>query len=63
MFHLFDWWSGLSPFWRYGVGLLFLAISTLLWLGGTLWPWGWIVGVVLLLLGGPSDSEKKGYRF
>lgn len=60
---LFGWWSGLSPVIRYGVALALLAISTVLYLAGTLWPWGWAVGAVLLLFAGPSDSEKRGYRF
>ncbi len=58
-----EWWSGLSPWLRYGVAVFFLLISTGLWFAGTFWPWGWGVGVVLLLFSGPSDSEKKGYRF
>ncbi len=60
---LFEWWSELGPLWRYGLPVLLLAISTLLWIGGTFWPWGWAVGGVMLLFSGPSDSEKKGYRF
>jgi len=27
-----------------------------------LWPWGWAVGVVLLLMAAPSKAEKKGYH-
>ena len=60
---MFGWWAGLPPILRYGVAVLFLLISTVLLLFGRIWPWGWAVGVVLLLLSGPSDSEKKGYRF
>jgi hypothetical protein len=42
------------------VGLVLLGISTLIWFGGRFWPWGWVVGVILLLAaipGGPRRSE------
>lgn len=57
---LFEWWSDL-PWWlRYGVAAVFLLISTgLYFFGDILW---WVVGVVLLLFGGPSGPEKRGYR-
>jgi hypothetical protein len=58
----FEWWAGLSPWIRYGVAAAFLLASTLIYfLAGRIWIWGWIVGGVLLLFAGPSDSEKKGY--
>lgn len=60
---MFEWWSNLPAVLRYGVAIAFLAASTILLLSGRFWPWGWAVGIVLLLLAGPSDSEKKGYRF
>lgn len=59
----FEWWAGLSPFVRYGLAIILLLISTAMLIGGTLWPWGWVAGAIMLLFGGPSDSEKKGYRF
>jgi hypothetical protein len=40
-----------------------LAVSTLMFLGGVFWPWGWAVGMVLLFFSGKSSSEKRGYRF
>ena len=52
-----------QPVVRVTVALVPLAISTFLNFTGTFWPWGWAVGAVLLLFAGPSDSEKKGYRF
>lgn len=58
---LMDWWSDQSPWVRYGVALLFIAVSTVLFFTGTLWPWGWAVGLALLVVAGPSDMEKKGY--
>ena len=60
---MLEWWSGLPALLRYGVAVLFLLISTVLWFLGRFWPWGWAIGIVLLLLSGPSDSEKKGYKF
>lgn len=60
---MFQWWAGLPPLLRYGVAVFFLLVSTVLWFCGRFWPWGWAVGVVLLLFAGPSDSEKKGYHF
>ena len=44
------------------MALVFLAISTGLWFAGRFWPWGWVVGVVLLLMAGPSNAEMKGYH-
>lgn len=60
---MIGWWSDQSPWLRYGVAVLFLAVSTILLLCNTFWPWGWGLGAVLLLFAGPSESEKKGYRF
>jgi hypothetical protein len=62
MSDLLEWWGGLSPWLRYGVALVFLLISTILYFAGTFWPWGWAVGGVLLLLSFPSSAEKKGYH-
>jgi hypothetical protein len=58
----FEWWSDLPAWLRYGTAIVFLAISTALWFAGRLWIWGWVVGVVLLLMAGPSQAEKKGYH-
>jgi hypothetical protein len=60
---MFSWWSELPWQLRYGVAATFLLISTVLFFCGIFWPWGWAVGIILLLFGGPSDSEKKGYKF
>ena len=57
----FAWWADL-PAWLRSVVLVFLAVSTGLWFAGRLWPWGWVVGIVLLLMAGPSKAEKKGYH-
>jgi hypothetical protein len=58
----FEWWGGLSPWLRLGVALRYLLVSTLFWLGGRIWPYGWIVGVVLLLFSFPSGPEQRGYH-
>ena len=59
---MFGWWTGLPPILRYGVAIGFLIASTVLYLMGRFWPWGWVVGIVLLFFAGPSDAEKKGYH-
>jgi hypothetical protein len=59
---MFGWWGTLSPWIRFGVAGLFLLASTLVWLGGYFWPWGWAVGGVLLIFSFPNDAEKKGYH-
>jgi hypothetical protein len=41
---------------------LLLLISTVFWMTGRIWPWGWVAGVVLLLMAGPSQAQKKGYH-
>ncbi len=43
--------------------ILLLLLSTVLFISGVFWPWGWAVGMVLLFFSGKSSSEKKGYRF
>jgi hypothetical protein len=58
----FEWWSDLPASLRYGTAIIFLVISTGLWFAGRFWPWGWVVGIVLLLMAGPSKAEKKGYH-
>ena len=56
------WWSGL-PWWlRAGVACVFLLISTVFWMAGRFWPWGWAVGIVLLIFSFPSSSERRGYH-
>lgn len=61
---LFEWWSDLPVWLRYGVAVVFLLVSTgLYFLADLFWPWGWVVGVILLLVSGPSGPEKRGYRF
>ena len=60
---LFTWWAGQNPWLRYGFAILLILISTLLLLAGRIWIWGWVAGVIMLLAGGRTSSEKNGYRF
>jgi hypothetical protein len=60
--HFFEWWAGLNPWIRFGVAVVLLLISTVLWLAGQIWIWGWVAGGVLLLFCFPSDAERKGYH-
>jgi hypothetical protein len=57
-----EWWADLPAPLRYGTAVIFLGVSTFLWFLGRFWPWGWVVGIVLLLMAGPSKAEKKGYH-
>jgi hypothetical protein len=59
---LIEWWGGLRPVLRFGVAIAFLLLSTGLWLAGRFWPWGWAIGVALLLFSFPSEAEKRGYH-
>lgn len=73
---MFDWWCEL-PWWlRIGAGVLCMAAGGLLmWVhisghfGVDRWQaarYGALLvgaGAVMVLLGGKSDAEKKGYRF
>lgn len=59
---LFEWWAGLSPLLRFGIAGVFLAISTILWFCDRFWPYGWGVGLVLLMFSFPSRAERKGYH-
>ncbi len=59
----FGWWSEQSPWVRYGVALLLIALSTIIFFAGRIWIWGWVSGFILLLFAGPSKSEKSGYHF
>ncbi len=53
--------SSLTVWLRLGVAFFFWLVSTVLWLAGRFWPWGWAVGVVLFMFSFPSGPEKKGY--
>ncbi len=59
---MFEWGAGLPWVLRLSIALAFLLLSTVLWLAGYFWPWGWAVGGVLLLVAFPSSLERKGYH-
>ncbi len=51
-----------SPHWvRALIGLALLGVSTLLYFGGTIWPWGWVVGGIILLAAIPSGGQKSRF--
>lgn len=63
-----EWWSEQPAIIRYGVSLAFIAGSSYLFfvervLTFRFWALGTAIGVGLLCMSGPSDSEKKGYHF
>jgi len=59
---MIEWWVGLAWWLRLGVALLFLLVSTILWVAGWFWPWGWGIGAILFLFSFPSRLERKGYH-
>ncbi|MCZ2340391.1 MAG: hypothetical protein LC104_01180 [Bacteroidales bacterium] len=61
-FPFFEWWGGLPWYFRLGVALLLLLISTIFWLNDRFWPWGWVAGSVLLMFSFPTRAERKGYH-
>lgn len=62
MMMLFEWWYDL-PWWaRYGIALLMILISTAMLFIGRLFIWGWVVGLIMVAMGGRSQAEKNGYR-
>jgi hypothetical protein len=62
---MLDWWSELPAWLRYGVAIVFLLVGGLVMVGGgfRFGAAAVAIGFALLVVGGPSDSEKKGYRF
>jgi hypothetical protein len=56
---LFEWYFGFPPLMRFLIALVPLGISTVMFLNGTIWPWGWIVGAVMLCCALPSRGEKS----
>jgi hypothetical protein len=62
-----EWWTTLSPWIRYPIAVIIIGGSLL---GFATLPWGNVrawsilcaIGVVLLIIG-PTKSNKKGYHF
>ena len=46
---MFEWYADMSKGGRIGIAAFVLAISGIAYLCGYFWPWGWAVGVVLLV--------------
>ena len=62
-----DWWRTVSPWIRYPAALLVIAAAVVGMAnsrigGGRLWGFVAALGVVMLLIG-PTKSDKKGYHF
>ena len=47
---LFEWWLGRPKPVRYAVALFFLGASTVFYLLGRVWFWGWAFGGALLIV-------------
>ena len=56
---LFQWYFGFPPLVRFLLAMVPLAISTLLFLGGRFWPWGWVIGGVMLCCSFPTSGERN----
>ena len=46
---------------RLVAGLILIGISTAIWFAGRFWPWGWAVGVILLLWAIPGGGRQTRY--
>jgi len=60
-----DWWGDRGPWFRYRMAAVVLLLSAAAFYVGR-WEDGAVfgaIGLALLLSAGPSDSERKGYRF
>lgn len=44
---------------KMGLGLALLGVSTVMWLSGWFWPWGWVVGGLCFLWGLFTIGDKK----
>jgi hypothetical protein len=55
----YEWWAGLNPALRYGVGAVVLLTSAVAWWlqVGDFWFWGplAVVGIILILVAGGLD--------
>ncbi len=58
---MFDWFLDIPLWLRALIGLGFLAVSTVFWLSGWFWPWGWAVGGIILLASIPSGRRQSRY--
>jgi hypothetical protein len=59
---MINWLMSLPWYWRAGAALVCLMISTGMLMAGRIWPWGWVVGVLLLLLLPLGSTESEDGR-
>lgn len=62
-FGMFCFWRDMHWCIRMLLPVAVLAISGVLLYYGFFFKLGWVAGILLLLFGGRSRSEKNGYRF
>lgn len=56
----FGWYFTLKPLVRFLFALIPLGVSTALFFGADrIWPWGWGMGVIMLLCSFPTDGERN----
>jgi hypothetical protein len=60
---MLDFWFDQRPLVRFGLSLIVLGVCAGIWFAGWFWPYGWVIGGVMLLGSFPSSSEKSGYNF
>ena len=58
---MLDWFLEIPLWLRAIVGLGLLAASTVMWFSGWFWPWGWVVGGLIVLLSIPSGKRNSGF--
>ena len=54
-----EWLLGLSRTAQYVIALLLLGVSTFTYMNGWVWPWGWILGFILLVWSCFAPSQPK----
>ena len=53
-----------SPNWLKPLpGLALLAVAFVIYLNGYIWPWGWGIGGLLLVIGFCLMKKSDGYNF
>ena len=58
---MFEWFLEIPLWLRALVGLGLLAVSSVIWFAGWFWPWGWVVGGIILLASIPSGRRSSRY--
>ena len=58
---MIGWYTDLPVLARAGVGLVLIGISTFLFfVQGVVWPWGWVIGLLALILAIPEYKPGGG---